>query len=142
LYSWICFHAWASHLAVDIDVLALKPLCSIIDAAIAMQLSLEETDPHGRTPLRLAVLLGYTACVQVLIEFGADVSLPDSEGKGVSSRCCLWQAIGSSVLLLRKPSSRLCCYYATLQPTCSTWLLLRNPVAIAQNGRRLTCAVV
>eukprot|EP00045_Choanoeca_perplexa_P010410 m.105021 g.105021 ORF g.105021 m.105021 type:complete len:613 (+) comp15269_c0_seq1:157-1995(+) len=46
----------------------------------SQQLDLEETDPHGRSPVRLAVALGHTACVEVLLEFGADVSQPDTEG--------------------------------------------------------------
>eukprot|EP00730_Choanoeca_flexa_P001125 TRINITY_DN10487_c0_g2_i2.p1 TRINITY_DN10487_c0_g2~~TRINITY_DN10487_c0_g2_i2.p1 ORF type:complete len:607 (+),score=179.69 TRINITY_DN10487_c0_g2_i2:173-1993(+) len=44
------------------------------------QLDLEQLDPHGRTPLRLAVTLGHRESVEVLLEFGADVSCVDKEG--------------------------------------------------------------
>jgi ankyrin repeat protein len=45
------------------------------------QVDLEERDPHGCTPLRLAVKLGHRECVDVLLEFGASCSDPDAQGR-------------------------------------------------------------
>lgn len=41
---------------------------------ISFQSNIEEVDPRGRTPLHLAVSLGYLESVRVLLRHGADVS--------------------------------------------------------------------
>ena len=37
-------------------------------------------DPHGRTPLLLAVALGYEDCVKVLLRHGCDATAIDDQG--------------------------------------------------------------
>eukprot|EP00051_Salpingoeca_urceolata_P014971 m.191400 g.191400 ORF g.191400 m.191400 type:complete len:690 (+) comp18247_c0_seq4:3711-5780(+) len=44
------------------------------------QHDVDEQDPHGRTPLRLAVALGHTACAKALLECGADAVAKDCDG--------------------------------------------------------------
>ncbi|KAM4627935.1 ankyrin repeat domain-containing protein 13B [Polymixia lowei] len=44
------------------------------------QADLEATDPRGRTPLHLAVTLGYLDCARVLLQHGADVSKENRNG--------------------------------------------------------------
>uniref|UniRef100_A0A3P8U7W1 Ankyrin repeat domain 13B n=1 Tax=Amphiprion percula TaxID=161767 RepID=A0A3P8U7W1_AMPPE len=41
---------------------------------------LESLDPRGRTPLHLAVTLGYLDCARVLLQHGADVSKENRNG--------------------------------------------------------------
>uniref|UniRef100_A0A3Q1EET1 Ankyrin repeat domain 13B n=1 Tax=Acanthochromis polyacanthus TaxID=80966 RepID=A0A3Q1EET1_9TELE len=44
------------------------------------QTDLESLDPRGRTPLHLAVTLGYLDCARVLLQHGADVSKENRNG--------------------------------------------------------------
>uniref|UniRef100_A0A3P8V188 Ankyrin repeat domain 13B n=1 Tax=Cynoglossus semilaevis TaxID=244447 RepID=A0A3P8V188_CYNSE len=44
------------------------------------QTNLETLDPRGRTPLHLAVTLGYLDCARVLLQHGADVSKENRNG--------------------------------------------------------------
>lgn len=41
---------------------------------------MEELDPRGRTPLILAVTLGYLESAKVLLDAGADVNFENKEG--------------------------------------------------------------
>ena len=40
----------------------------------------ESKDPHGRTPLLLAIALGFTDSVKVLLKNGCDTTAADKEG--------------------------------------------------------------
>uniref|UniRef100_UPI00398F4113 ankyrin repeat domain-containing protein 13B n=1 Tax=Pristiophorus japonicus TaxID=55135 RepID=UPI00398F4113 len=44
------------------------------------QVDTEQLDPRGRTPLHLAVTLGYLECTRVLVKHGADVSKENRNG--------------------------------------------------------------
>ncbi|GCB63354.1 hypothetical protein scyTo_0000152 [Scyliorhinus torazame] len=45
-----------------------------------LQVDIEQLDPRGRTPLHLAVTLGYLECTRVLLKHGADVSKENRNG--------------------------------------------------------------
>ena len=50
----------------------------------------ELTDPHGRTPLLLAVVLGYEECAKILLQHNCDASAVDIQGWTVTQ-----EAVGS-----------------------------------------------
>lgn len=56
-----------------------SPLCSFSSFS-SIQTDLESLDPRGRTPLHLAVTLGYLDCARVLLQQGADVSKENRNG--------------------------------------------------------------
>ena len=64
----------AKLIAADADPAELR-------AAVESGGNLETTDANGRTPLRLAVMLGRAALVQTLIELRADVNAADPLGE-------------------------------------------------------------
>ncbi|EDQ89040.1 uncharacterized protein MONBRDRAFT_25849 [Monosiga brevicollis MX1] len=47
---------------------------------VVSQLDINAVDPQGRTPLRLAIVLGHEACVQALLDCGAEIGDVDAEG--------------------------------------------------------------
>lgn len=50
------------------------PFCMEVRALLFLvQSDVEKVDPRGRTPLHLAVTLGRTKCVKLLLDHGADV---------------------------------------------------------------------
>ncbi|XP_072325738.1 ankyrin repeat domain-containing protein 13B isoform X2 [Scyliorhinus torazame] len=51
----------------------IKEICGV-------KVDIEQLDPRGRTPLHLAVTLGYLECTRVLLKHGADVSKENRNG--------------------------------------------------------------
>ncbi|XP_028969197.1 ankyrin repeat domain-containing protein 13D [Galendromus occidentalis] len=44
------------------------------------RMDIEVRDPRGRSPLMLAITLGHTECVKVLLEYGASANIENKEG--------------------------------------------------------------
>ncbi|TKS81325.1 Ankyrin repeat domain-containing protein 13B [Collichthys lucidus] len=55
-------------------------LITLVELNVEVQTDLESLDPRGRTPLHLAVTLGYLDCARVLLQQGADVSKENRNG--------------------------------------------------------------
>jgi len=63
------------------DVPAIKAL---LDANRALANSRSETDPRGTYPLHVAAEFGQRAAAEVLLDYGADVSLLDAENDSIA----------------------------------------------------------
>jgi ankyrin repeat protein len=63
------------------DIARMKAL---LEADRALANSRSETDPRGTYPLHVAAEFGQAAAAEVLIEYGADVSLLDAENDAIA----------------------------------------------------------
>jgi ankyrin repeat protein len=61
----------------------LARMKALLDADRTLANCRSETDPRGTYPLHVAAELGQTAAAQVLVAYGADVSLPDLENGAI-----------------------------------------------------------
>jgi ankyrin repeat protein len=62
----------------------LARMRTLLEADRTLANSRSETDPRGTYPLHVAAEFGQAAAAKVLLEFGADVSLIDSENDAIA----------------------------------------------------------